>query len=549
MKSMFIFIISLMMLVACRNKNEKKMTDMPDTVFSSSIDISSDLKKYTTVKLTADLGTLTENEKEILRIFIQASQIMDSLFWYEAYGNKEDLLSKITDSDLRKFTEINYGPWDRLNGNTSFVKGIGEKPLGANFYPVDMTKEEFEKTKLPDKESLYTFLRRDNTGALITVPYHVQFRDQVIRASNLLVKAAGLANDQGLKKYLLARSEALKNDDYYASDMAWMDMKASKLDLVIGPIENYEDQIYGYKTAHEAYVLLKDTKWSQKLEKFAKYLPELQQGLPVPDKYKSEKPGADAQLNAYDVLYYAGDCNAGSKTIAINLPNDEKVQLEKGARRLQLKNAMKAKFDNILMPVADVLMDDKKSINFDAFFSNTMFHEVAHGLGIKNVISNGEPVRKALKEHYSTIEEGKADILGLYMIKNLHKKGEIAGELKDYYTTFMAGIFRSIRFGTSSAHGKANMVCFNFFNEKGAFKRSATTGKYSINIDKFEQAIKELSSMILMLQGDGDYAKVAAFINKYSVMNQTLADDLELLKKSSIPVDVVFEQGIEVLGL
>jgi hypothetical protein len=292
-------------------------------------------------------------------------------------------------------------------------------------------------------------------------------------------------------------------------------------------------------------------KWSEKLKKFAKYLPDLQRGLPVPDKYKAEKPGADAQLNAYDVVYYAGDCNAGSKTIAINLPNDEKVQLEKGARRLQLKNAMKAKFDNILMPIAGILMDEKQrsGINFDAFFSNTMFHEVAHGLGIKNTIKSGEAVRKALKDHYSTIEEGKADILGLYMIQQLHKRGEITGELKDYYTTFMAGIFRSIRFGTSSAHGKANMICFNFFNEKGAFTRAAGTGKYNINIEKFEQAMKELSSQILIMQGNGDYAKIGSFISKYSQMSDTLKKDLEILKKSSIPVDVVFEQGIEVLGL
>lgn len=517
----------------------------------ASIDIKKELSKYTNVKLTADLSSLSENEKQMLRLFIEASRIMDSLFWYEAYGDRDEILSKISDPDLIKYVEINYGPWDRLNGNAAFIKGFGEKPQGANYYPKDMTKDEFEKSDLADKESLYTFLRRDDAGKLTTVPYHIEFKDQITRAADLLTEASKLTSDMDLKKYLTLRAAALKNDQYYESDVAWMDMKNNKFDLVIGPIENYEDQMFGYKTAHEAYVLMKDMEWSHKLDKFAKFLPELQKGLPVPEKYKAEKPGADAQLNAYDVLYYAGDCNAGSKTIAINLPNDEKVQLEKGARRLQLKNAMKAKFDNILIPIAGVLIEDeqKKDINFDAFFSNTMFHEVAHGLGIKNTLTSKEPVRKALKDYYSTIEEGKADILGLYMIQQLHKKGEIKGELRNFYTTFMAGMIRSIRFGTSSAHGKANMICFNFFNEMGAFTRIDETGKYQINIEKFEAAIKALSGQILVLQGDGDYDKVKLFVEKYNKANALLEKDMERLKQKSIPVDVVFEQGATTLGL
>ena len=550
MKPLLFIVLSLIFLNSCVNKDKK--ADMETTGnLKASIDIKKELSKYTNVKLTTDLSSLNDDEKQMLKLFIEASKIMDSLFWFEAYGDRAEILGKISDADLKKYTEINYGPWDRLNGNAPFIEGFEEKPQGANYYPKDMTKEEFEKSDLPDKESQYTFLRRDKERKLISLPYHIEFEKQVTRAADLLVQASKLTTDAGLVKYLTLRAEALKNDQYYDSDVAWMDMKTNKFDLVIGPIENYEDQLFGYKTAHEAYVLLKDMEWSEKLEKFAKFLPELQKGLPVPNKYKAEKPGSDAQLNAYDVLYYAGDCNAGSKTIAINLPNDEKVQLEKGARRLQLKNAMKAKFENILMPIAGQLINDgqKKDINFDAFFSNTMFHEVAHGLGIKNTLTSKEPVRKALKDYYSTIEEGKADILGLYMIQQLHKKGEIKGELKEFYTTFMAGIIRSIRFGTSSAHGKANMICFNFFNEQGAFTRSDETGKYLINIDNFEAAIKALSNQILVLQGDGDYEKVKLFVDKYNKMNGFLEKDIEMLKNKSIPVDVVFEQGVKVLGL
>ena len=328
-------------------------------------------------------------------------------------------------------------------------------------------------------------------------------------------------------------------------------MKTNQIDCVIGPIETYEDQLFGYKAAHEGYVLIKDMEWSKRLAKYAKFLPDLQKGIPVPDKYKQEKPGSDTELNAYDVVFYAGDCNAGSKTIAINLPNDEEVQLKKGTRRLQLKNAMRAKFDKILLPIAEELIhpSQRGDITFDAFFSNTMFHEVAHGLGIKNTIDGKSTVRKALKEHASAIEEGKADILGLYMINQQHASGEIKGELKSYYTTFMASIFRSVRFGASSAHGKANMIRFNYFKEMGAFVKDAETNTYKINMDKFAEATQKVAEIILTMQGDGDYDRASQVVANKGVIDTGLQADLDRLTKKGIPVDVVFEQGVDVLGI
>ena len=364
-------------------------------------------------------------------------------------------------------------------------------------------------------------------------------------------KAAELAEDESLKKYLLLRADALLTDDYQPSDMAWMDMKTNHIDVVIGPIETYEDQLYGYKAAHEAYILVKDMKWSERLAKYANVLPDLQKGLPVPPSYKKETPGRDAELNAYDVIYYAGDCNAGSKTIAINLPNDEEVQLKKGTRRLQLKNAMRAKFDKILVPISQKLIaaDQRKHITFDAFFSNTMFHEVAHGLGIKKTIDGKGTVREALKEHASALEEGKADVLGLYMIKQLHDQGEIEGDLHDFYVTFMTSIFRSVRFGASSAHGKANMIRFNFFKEQGAFERNESDGTYRVDFDKLETAAAMLSENILTLQGDGNYEGVAELVADKGKIGPQLQADLDALSDAGIPVDVVFEQGLDVLGL
>jgi hypothetical protein len=547
-----LFLLMATLLMQCAPKPETTGTT-GDAALGEVVEeadrVKADLDKYVTVRLTTE-AVLTEKEKQMIPLLIQAAQRMDQCFWYEAYGNPKTLLEGLPNEKLKAFAAINYGPWDRLEGNAPFVETYGEKPKGANFYPVDMTKEEFDSTELPGKESLYTFLRRDREGNLTTIPYHKQFEKEHQEAADLLKQAASLAEDAGLRKYLQLRAAALLNDKYQPSDMAWLDMKNNKIDIVIGPIETYEDQLFGYKAAHEAYVLVKDMDWSKRLARYAAFLPELQSGLPVPPQYKKEKPGLDTKLNAYDVIYYAGDCNAGSKTIAINLPNDEEVQLKKGTRRLQLKNAMRAKFDMILVPIADVLIhpSQREHITFDAFFSNTMFHEVAHGLGIKNTIKGDNTVRKALLEHASGLEEGKADVLGIYMIKQLHNKGEISGDLMDYYVTFMAGIFRSVRFGASSAHGKANMIRFNFFEEQGAFTRS-DNGQYLVDQQKFEQAIDSLSALILTLQGDGNYTGVAELVETKGNIGAQLQKDLDRLGDKKIPVDIIFEQGLEVLNL
>jgi len=508
--------------------------------------------KYATVTLTTDTEKLSDSEKQMIPHLIKAAELMDELFWQQAYGDKKALLESIDDETLRKFAEINYGPWDRLDENKPFIEGVGKKPAGANYYPADITKEDVENADLPDAKSLYTLVRKNDEGKLITVPYNEAFAPQLAKAAEYLKKAADLAQDQGLKKYLNLRAEAFLSNNYYESDMAWMDMQDNGIDVVIGPIETYEDQLFGAKAAFECYVLIKDREWSKKLTHYAALLPQLQAGIPVADAYKKEEPGTNSQLNAYDVVYYAGDCNSGSKTIAINLPNDEKVQLAKGSRRLQLKNAMRAKFDKILLPIAGELLatNQQKHITFDAFFSNTMFHEVAHGLGIKNTINGKGTVREALQEHASAIEEGKADILGLYMITELAKIGEFPEEkLMDNYVTFMASIFRSIRFGGSSAHGKANMIRFNYFNEKGAFTYDEKSKKYAIDFEKMGEAMNSLSELILTLQGDGNYNGVKQLVEEKAVIGKQLQADLDRLAEKGIPVDVVFEQGVDVLGL
>lgn len=571
MKNTLFLIPLILLLGACQQSSETDQSEINQPVAAEEITVkevayqhdpkpedmkkainksegASLLAKYAPFTLTSDLSHLSENQQKMLSYLIKAAKVMDDLFWLQSYGDKDDLLDSIEDPALRRYAEINYGPWDRLNGDAPFIEGYGQKPPGARFYPPEMTKEQFDEQATDALKDLYTLVRTDEDGRLQAIPYHVAYQDRVSKAADYLRKAAKLAEDDDFKNYLQLRAQALLNDEYQASDRAWLDMKNNAVDVVIGPIETYEDQLFGYKAAYEAFVLIKDKQWSKKLAKYAQFLPQLQAELPVAEQYKQETPGTDSDLNAYDALYYAGDANAGSKTIAINLPNDEQVQLEKGTRRLQLKNAMHAKFEKILLPIARELVvpEQRKHITFEAFFANTMFHEVAHGLGIKNTLDGAGTVRAALKEYAGAVEEGKADILGLYMVEKLHRMGELeGGELMDYYTTFMAGIFRSVRFGSSSAHGVANLLRFNYFAEQGAFNYDKQSGHYSVNPEKMSAAIAALSDKILTLQGDGDYQAVADWFKQDGQQSPQLEKALNTIHKAGIPVDIVFQQGEE----
>ncbi len=535
------------------------------------------INEYAIVKLITDIKKLSDNEKKMIVVLIEVAKIMDELYWLQTWGDPNILLKDIKNENEKKFVMINYGPWDRLDNNKPFItksfdkqndRSVSmatsktvessqkatqyyKKPLGANFYPKDMSKEEFEKLDNKDKTSLYTLIRKNDDKSLSVVWYHKAYNEQLTKAAELLKEAAGLSEDKEFGIYLKLRAEALLTSNYQPSDMAWMDMKNNHIDFVVGPIENYEDALFEYKAAFESFVLVKDMDWSKQLDKYIAQLPDLQKQLPVKDEYKKEVPGTSSDLGVYDAIYYAGDCNAGSKTIAINLPNDEQVQLKKGSRRLQLKNSMQAKFDNILMPIAKKLMDPSQigHVKFDAFFNNVMFHEVAHGLGIKNTVTGKGTVRESLKDVYSAFEEAKADVLGLFMVTKLIENGIVTNlKPEDCYVTYMAGIFRSVRFGASSAHGKANMMCFNYFEKAQAFKRTEK-GTYIVNFENMKKAVDGWAETILVLQGNGDYEGALKYLKENAIVNPALQKELDGLKSANIPKDVVFEQGAEILGL
>lgn len=509
------------------------------------------LLNYADVKLESDLSGLSANQKEIIPLLVEAAQIIDELYWIQTCSKKDEVLSSITDENVKKYFNINYGPWDKLAGMESFIDDIPKRPYGANFYPVDMSYQEFDEFNDIEKYSSYTLIRRNEIGGLQTVPYYKAYNTKLVKIADLLNKAAELSKDEDFKTYLKLRSKSLLTDNYYDSDIAWMKMKNNELDFLVGPIEDTEDRLYYTKASYQSMLLLKDKQSSKDLEKYSLLTQYLQQNLPVDAKYKTEIPGSLSDIMVYDVLYCSGNWNSGSKKIAITLPFDGQVQLEVGSRKLQFKNVIEAKFEKILMPISELLIDEDqlKHVTAKAFFDNTMFYEIGSALGIKNTINNKGSVRDALKDQNNVMAECKNDILSLFFITKLHEMGEMnGGDLMDNYVTYMADVFRSVRFGISNDQGVANMIRFYYFEEKGAFTRNKK-GKYEIDFEKMKKAILSLSEEILTLQGDGNYEAAKKLIDEKGFIRDELLNDLYKLQKQNIPKDIVFIQGLNELGL
>ena len=531
MKKSYILAAAAIAVAACGQKTTET-SELEDKVDS-----------YAVVEISSPLyDALSENDKKIVSLFRQAGEIMDGLFWKQTFGDKAEM-EALSDEYEKAYAMINYGPWDHLDNNAPFVEGYGEKPLGCQYYPQDMTMEEWEAFSDPDKLSLYTVIRRDENGALKTVWYRDEYKAELEKVCALLEEAAALTTNEGMKTYLTERVKAFRTDDYLASDMAWMDMKDCNMDLVIGPIENYDDHLFEAKAAYECFILLKDEARSANLAKYVSLLPTLQTMLPCAPEFKTFVPGTSSDLNVYDAIFYAGDCNAGSKTIAINLPNDERVHAAKGTRRLQLYNSMMAKFNKIVIPIGEVLMDPSQLeyLSADAFFWNVTFHEVAHGLGVKQTVNGKGSVDEAMGSEKTTWEEAKADILGLFMVNKLIEMGEITDITKEEsIATFIAGIVRSVRFGFASSHGKANMMCYNFMEEHGAFSRNAE-GKYVVDFEKAPAVIDAWAELIIMTQATGDLEFAQKYSAEHADITDALAADIEKVNGAGIPRDIVFE--------
>ncbi|MBF0270640.1 MAG: Zn-dependent hydrolase [Magnetococcales bacterium] len=515
-------------------------------------DAEAQLSRYVTVPLEADLSGLSSVERQMIPLLTEAARAMESVFWRQSVGDPEALFAVPWTQPVRQLLAIHYGPWDRMENNRPLLPGIAPKPEGGRFYPEDLTREAFEAAALeqPALKDPFALVRRDGRGGLKAVPYHQAFHAFHVLAAERLRRAAALATDEAQARYLNLRAEALLTDRYQESDRAWMEMKNNRLDLIIGPIETYEDGLMSIKAAHEALLLIKDPAWERRLERQTRRLGAYQAHLPVPEAYRAELPGAESDLGVYDALLMTGDA-AATRPIAVNLPNDPQVQLEKGSRRLQLRNVMRAKFDRILLPMAQTLLDPAQvcQVTFGALFVNTLFHEVAHGLGIKKVIrgdESGGTVNDALKEDAWMMEEGKADALSLWL-------GDLDGEMELWDSspdgmlmteesravTEFASLFRAIRFGPGSAHARANLIRFNFLQAGGAFARDRQ-GRYRVDVARMREASRELASRILILQGNGDLNGVRELERRYGTLSAELLADLRRVEEAGIPVDVAF---------
>lgn len=529
---------------SCKNTSKNK---------GNTIDINKRLSEYVNVKLTSDISTLSPKEKQMLGLFIDASKYADNIFWEQSFGNKKKLLYNIKNRSIRKFALINYGTWDRLDGNKPFLNKYGIKPLGARFYPANMTFREFDALNSSDKYSMYTLIRRKKDDRLITIPYHKAYKEDVNKIAEILDEAAQLSENKNLKKYLELRAKAISTDNYLESDIAWIDMQNEDINIIIGPIETYEDLLIGAKASYEAYVLVKDKKWTKKLKNFVNILPELQKMLPVDDKYKNETPVVNSDIGVYDVVYVAGNCNTGSKKISIVYPFIGQEGYNKGSRKLEFKNVMKAKFEKILKPISNVVIDADQfgHVKFDAFFEISMFYEVGNSLGITNTINNRGTVKQSLREKYNIANELKSNILSLFFITKLREMGGILNDenIMDNYVTFMVNIIRSVRFGASNSQGIANVIIYNYFKENNAFTINKKTGKYSINFENMKKATTNLSQQILIIQGNGDYDSANKLIDEYGKISPELQKSLDKIVNAGIPIDVTFTQGKNVIGL
>ncbi|MFA6571052.1 MAG: hypothetical protein WCT77_07425 [Bacteroidota bacterium] len=530
------------------NKVQEPQNGLPD--------IATRVNAYALTEIRADMTKLTDREKQLVRLLVEAGKLADEVFWMQTSTDAvsvRDSLKKLNSpesKDVLEYVMINYGPYDRIYDNMRFVgKGPEKRPLCGTFYPQDMTKEEFEKyikdnpNQKDSLENQYTVVRRDRKK-FVAVPYYTAY-PLIEKIALKLEEAATFADNPSFKNYLLLRAKALRTDNYYDSDMAWMDIKDSKIDVVIGPIENYEDGIFNYKTAYETVVMIRDEEASKELEMFNKHIMDFEKNLPCDKKYIRDKVGTGTQINFVNVVYFGGDCQKGTKTIAASLPNDPKVRESKGGGKNSMyKNMMEAKFDKIVVPIAQEILDPSlvPFVDKKAFISFVTLHEVSHTLGRGYVYGNDAlSVRKAMKERYSAIEECKADILGIYNIKHLVKFGIYNNDYaKRSMVTYLVGLYRSIRFGAEEAHGKANLIQLNFLFEKGAIKK-IKDGKFTIDEAIFFDKAAELAKLVLEAEDTGDYAKAGEILEKYGKMTKDIEEVITKLKNVPRDLDTKYE--------
>lgn len=511
--------------------------------------------RYAPVDLRVDTSGLSEGDRKALPKLIEASKLIDHIFLQQLWSGNLALYQKLQqdhtplgEARLRYFW-MNKGPWSDLDEHRAFLPDVPpRKPLGANFYPVDMTKADFENwvKTLPKRQSdeatgFFTVIRSTGGKHLRAVPYSTEYKPDLERAAQLLNEAAALTGNASLKRFLTTRAAAFLSNDYYESDLAWMDLDAP-LDVTIGPYETYNDELFGYKAGYEAYVNLRDENETAKLKFFANHLQDVENNLPIDPKYRNPKLGSQAPIAVVNEVYAAGDAAHGVKTAAYNLPNDERVITQKGSKRVMLKNVQEAKFNATLLPIAKQVLTpgSRGDLDFEAFFTHILAHELSHGIGPHQISIAGRATtpRQEMKELYSAVEEAKADVTGLFMLQYMYDhqllKGGAAAERK-LYTTYLASSFRSVRFGTQEAHGKGMAMQFNYLLDKGGFVANPD-GTYAVNFDRIKTAVRDLDHELLTIEATGDYTRARHMLDEMGVVRPALRKTLDRL--SDLPVDI-----------
>ncbi len=548
MKNLLYFVVLAMIVFSCSTDNNQKKTENNNPSETqeeqSTLTIQERINQYATIQLNPDTTSLTDNQKHLLKLLIEAADMVNDIFWQQNFGNKQELTSKISDKDTLLFANINYGPWDILQSNEPFVPGYGKKPAGANFYPSDIKYLPFVQMPFSDKLSMYTIIRRnpeDNT--LYTIPYHEAYKAQIEKIAEKLREAEKYCDNESFKNYLEAKIKTLETDDYYPSDALWMDMKDRKIDLIMGAYDTELDKFLNLKAAFEAFVMVRNDEWTGKLANYIQLLPTLQKDLPVSDKYKNQKLALGTDMVVCDLVYVAGYTNFGPKQLAITRPIEGKVTMEKGTRKIQFMNVTEAKFNKILYPIAQLLIDSSQSqkVTSQAFFEINFFFEISEGLILKKTVDNKGSVKDALKDFYNIARNIHDDVMRLFLLSKLSENKELNVQLESNFVTYLADMFRSIRFGTAHSQAKAAIINLNFFLEKGAITRNPETGKYKINFDKMRKAVEEQTKNILIIEGNGDYEALKKMYSKYSTISEELKKDIARVNNSNIPVDIRFD--------
>ncbi len=493
--------------------------------------------------LKADLSSFSDNQKMIIQHLIKASEYIDTIFYYENLADFKEVFYAINDSNKIKLFKYNMGPWDRFNQNKPIVEGVGKKFDGANFYPKDITKEEFEKFNDQNKNSNFTFIRRKETGELYCVPYNIELKKYIDSISVLLIKASDLSDDKMFSEYLKSRVVALQTDDYFYSDSIWLKMQDNLIDFIIGPIYINDDKLFNIKAEHQSYLLIKDEEWTNKMHKYNKWLPFLQKAIPVDEKYRAEEPGTSSSISVYDAIYFGGSSKTGGTFLSVVLPMDATFQIKYGVKNIQFKNIIQAKYEAITEPISKLILIDeqKKHVSSEVFFINSIFYEMANSLGIRNTINNKGEVRVALKDYFAITDYMKNYALSLFLAEELYEVGEIENDLQENYFTFVVNLIRLIRFGNKNDYATTNLVIFNYLVSNKAIKFKSD--KIEINYEKMKTSIEELTKKIIIIQGDGNYDEAKKFIDKNSTVSNELQNIINIINNANIPTDIALIQS------